>query len=79
MKGEKAGTAEVFAENLPGIPDNIRRSKSGGYWVGMALVRHPDRPKFYEFAAERPWLRRLLTKVIYKLAFLSSFEINILH
>ena len=24
LKGEKAGTTEILAENLPGMPDNIR-------------------------------------------------------
>ena len=28
----------MFVENLPGYPDNIRPSSSGGYWVGMSMV-----------------------------------------
>ena len=28
MKGEKAGSTEVLADNLPGMPDNIRLSSS---------------------------------------------------
>lgn len=28
-------------DNLPGVPDNISPSSSGGYWVGIALVRYP--------------------------------------
>nr|KAI8743107.1 adipocyte plasma membrane-associated protein [Biomphalaria glabrata] len=30
----------VFAQNLPGLPDNIRASDRGTYWVGMSYVRH---------------------------------------
>ena len=62
LKGDKAGTLELFA-NVPGIPDNIRPSKAGGYWVAIAFARHPTRLWFYEFTATRPWIRRVLSKV----------------
>ena len=39
IKGEHEGKSEVFAQNLPGFPDNIRLSSKGGYWVGFALKR----------------------------------------
>lgn len=39
IKGEHEGKSEVFAQNLPGFPDNIRLSSKGGYWVGIATVR----------------------------------------
>lgn len=38
LKTPKAGKVEVFAE-LPGFPDNIKRSPRGGYWVGMFTRR----------------------------------------
>ncbi|XP_021820499.1 protein STRICTOSIDINE SYNTHASE-LIKE 2-like [Prunus avium] len=34
LKTPKAGTFQVFAQ-LPGFPDNIRRSPRGGFWVGI--------------------------------------------
>ena len=30
---------EMFAENLPGLPDNIRAAEDGTLWVGMAGLR----------------------------------------
>jgi len=39
IKGEHEGKSEVFAQNLPGLPDNIRLSSRGGYWVGLAMKR----------------------------------------
>lgn len=30
---------DVFADNLQGTPDNISPSSSGGYWIGIAMVR----------------------------------------
>lgn len=34
LKGEKAGTSEVFAI-LPGFPDNVRTNKDGEFWVAI--------------------------------------------
>lgn len=46
-------------DNLPGLPDNIRLSSGGGYWIGIATLRS----KGYEFMANKPWLRKLIAKV----------------
>ena len=35
LTGEKAGTAEVIIDNLPGFPDNIVRGRDGRFWVGL--------------------------------------------
>ncbi|WAR19770.1 APMAP-like protein, partial [Mya arenaria] len=43
LEGSKKGQLETFNNNLPGLPDNIRRSSLGGYWVGMATVRKPGK------------------------------------
>jgi sugar lactone lactonase YvrE len=39
LRGERAGTTEVFAENLPGFPDNISRTADGRVWVPMSSPR----------------------------------------
>ena len=39
IKGEHEGKSEVFVRNLPGVPDNIRLSSRGGYWVGISMTR----------------------------------------
>ena len=33
MSSLMKGGADMFVENMPGLPDNIRLSSSGGYWV----------------------------------------------
>ncbi len=63
LKGPKAGTMDIFADNLPGLPDNVRLSSSGGYWVAIAIVRRPDKISIYDFFASKPWLRKFITKV----------------
>lgn len=39
LKGEKAGTSEVFAI-LPGFPDNIRTNENGDFWVAVHCRRN---------------------------------------
>ena len=62
IAGDKAGTLEMFADNLPGLPDNIRYAQPSGYWVGMAAVRKPSF-SMYDFMATRPWMRNAIAKV----------------
>ncbi|KAK6116469.1 hypothetical protein DH2020_049762 [Rehmannia glutinosa] len=41
LKGPKANTTDIFAE-LPGNPDNIKRTKSGDFWVPVNIQKlHP--------------------------------------
>ena len=35
LKGEKAGTHEVFLDELPGFPDNITEAADGGFWLAL--------------------------------------------
>ena len=47
LSGDKKGTIEVFADNLPGIPDGVSRGESGIYWVAIAA----EKSKFLEVLA----------------------------
>ena len=40
LKGEKAGTFEVFLDNLAGFPNNISRRNNGNFWVGFTTKRN---------------------------------------
>lgn len=37
----KQGAVGIFADNLPGFPDNLTRSPSGRIWVGLTKPRSP--------------------------------------
>ena len=63
MKGPKAGQSEIFADGLPGMPDNIRRCRSGGYWVPLALCHDSDGLFIRETIAAYPEIRRQMAKV----------------
>jgi len=40
LEGERKGTSETFAENLPGLPDNIHlHAPSQTFWLGVVGVR----------------------------------------
>lgn len=40
LKEEKAGTSEVFLDNLAGFPNNISQSSNGNFWVGFTTKRN---------------------------------------
>lgn len=39
LKGPRAGTHEVFIDNLPGMPDNITSNRRGTLWLAIVVVR----------------------------------------
>jgi sugar lactone lactonase YvrE len=57
LRGPKAGTSDLFAENLAGQPDGIMGDGQGRYWVAMNAKRSP----IQDFAAPRPWLTNLFS------------------
>lgn len=59
LKGPKAGSSEIFADNLPGIPDGIAASGRGTYWVAMYTVRNAAA----DALQPSPFLKRQLAKL----------------
>ena len=49
----------MFAQNLPGLPNNIRLSSRGGYWVGLAL----SRTEMIDLLAKYPRAKNFILKV----------------
>ena len=60
LSGSKAGETDYFAENLPGLPDNISPSSTGKYWVGIGLVRSVQSDALCSAGV---LLRRIMAKV----------------
>ncbi|KAF7819103.1 protein STRICTOSIDINE SYNTHASE-LIKE 10 [Senna tora] len=54
----KAGTLEVLIE-LPGFPDNIKRSPRGGFWVGI----YSRQDKLSKWVLSYPWIAKSLLKL----------------
>lgn len=63
VAGLNKGGMDTFVDNLPGFPDNIRPSSSGGYWVSMAAVRANPGFSMLDFLSQRPWIKKLIFKV----------------
>ncbi|XP_045689658.1 adipocyte plasma membrane-associated protein isoform X4 [Phyllostomus hastatus] len=63
VSGLMKGGADLFVENLPGFPDNIRPSSSGGYWVCMATIRPTPGFSVLDFLSERPSIKRMIFKL----------------
>lgn len=40
LKGDKAGTSEIFLDNLAGFPNNISRRDNGNFWIGFTTKRN---------------------------------------
>ncbi|KAE8692980.1 Protein STRICTOSIDINE SYNTHASE-LIKE 3 [Hibiscus syriacus] len=58
LKGEKAGSSEIFAI-LPGFPDNVRTNKGGEFWVAI----HCRRFTYAHIMGLNPNLRKFILKL----------------
>ncbi|KAK4490456.1 hypothetical protein RD792_001133 [Penstemon davidsonii] len=41
IQGARKGFVDMFVENLPGLPDNIRYDGEGQYWIALATGKYP--------------------------------------
>ncbi|XP_063301205.1 adipocyte plasma membrane-associated protein-like [Pelobates fuscus] len=64
LTGSRRGVHEVFVDNMPGYPDNIRLSSRDTYRIGLSTTRFPGLfPPFLDALAPYPALKRLIVKV----------------
>lgn len=59
ISGRRAGQSEVFADNLPGFPDNLAVDDKGRYWIAFPTLRNPQ----VDMLHQHPWLKDLLAKL----------------
>jgi sugar lactone lactonase YvrE len=57
LKGPKAGTSDLFAENLPGMVDGISTDSDGDYWVSIVAPRSG----YMDYVQARPKLKKLFS------------------
>lgn len=60
LKGPKAGTHEVFIDNLPGFPDNITYNNKGVFWLALFAPRDA---MLDELLPGKLYLRTVLSKL----------------
>lgn len=56
LKGERAGQHEVWLDNLPGFPDNVRFNGRDRFWVAIPTPRN----SLLDLLAPMPWIRFLV-------------------
>ncbi|MFT5675495.1 MAG: sugar lactone lactonase YvrE [Paraglaciecola sp.] len=59
LKGDKKGKTEIVIDNLPGFPDNLARSRTGDYWLGLASPRS----KALDDLSDSPFLRKMVQRL----------------
>lgn len=55
LQGEKKGYIDVFANNLPGLPDNILYDGDGHYWIALPW----DNSLLWKYTQAYPFLRKI--------------------
>ncbi len=61
LRGSRRGEADIFVENLPGFPDNIRSNGVDTFWV--ALPMGPDARQIMDAILPHPFLRKIIVRV----------------
>lgn len=59
LEGPRAGARELFADALPGHPDNLSHDGGGLFWVALPSKRSGA----FDWLAPRPALRRMLLRL----------------
>lgn len=55
LKGPKAGTSDIFIDNLPGLPDNISSNGAGAFWLAL----YSPRNALLDFVHRFPFIKRI--------------------
>ena len=59
ISGEKTGTSEIIAENLPGIPDGISSDGKGTFWIAFPSTRKD----ILDNLSQKPFMRKLIIRL----------------
>lgn len=76
-QGPKKGQNEVFVDELPGFPDNIRPSSSGGYWVGIVAPRNDTNRLTIDILLDHPTILRLFVRAFHLAGSVANFLGNL--
>lgn len=60
LKGEKAGTSDIFIDNLPGLPDNISYADNGRFWLALYAPRNAGLDRLLAGPA---WVKKLVSRL----------------
>jgi sugar lactone lactonase YvrE len=60
LSGPKAGTHDLFIDNLPGLPDNLAFNGSNRFWVAL----YAPRSALLDGTAGHPWVRKVIVRAL---------------
>ena len=60
LNGDKAGQHDIFIDNLPGFPDNIRFDQNGRFWLALYAPRN----LLLDALAPYPFWRKVLVRAM---------------
>ncbi len=60
LKGERAGSHDLFIDNLPGLPDNLSFNGKDRFWVALYSPRNP----LLDSVAGYPLLRKVMVRAL---------------
>jgi len=60
LTGPKAGTHDLFIDNLPGLPDNLAFNGRDRFWVALYTPRNP----LLDRTAEHPFVRKMIVRAM---------------
>ncbi|KAL9148644.1 hypothetical protein ABFS82_12G055400 [Erythranthe guttata] len=58
IQGPSRGSVDIFVENLPGLPDNIRYDGEGQYWIALTTDT-----SVWKLAQRYPFIRKVIAMV----------------
>jgi sugar lactone lactonase YvrE len=60
LSGPKAGTHDLFIDNLPGLPDNLSFNGHERFWVALYAPRNP----LLDATAPHPFVRKMIVRAM---------------
>lgn len=64
LTGNRADVYHVFADNLPGCPDNLTPDENG-LWAAIPIASDRDSMVFFQKLSQYPHIRKFLARVLY--------------
>ncbi|XP_066599172.1 adipocyte plasma membrane-associated protein Hemomucin-like [Prorops nasuta] len=65
LKGPGAGESTIFAQGLPGLPDNIHSDGEGGFLVSLVAYADLNHPILTQTLMPHPLIRKMLVRLLW--------------
>ena len=59
LSGPRAGSDEVYLDNLPGFPDGVSSNDRGTFWLALFTVRNATMDRLHPYV----WIKRQMSKL----------------